>query len=35
MVAQRFDDQFNTQIDNEFSAHQQYIACTTPRAAGV
>ena len=27
MTAQRFADQLNVQIGNEFAAHQQYIAC--------
>lgn len=27
MVAQRFVDQLNIQIGNEFAAHQQYVAC--------
>lgn len=27
MTAQRFADQLNAQIGNEFAAHQQYIAC--------
>jgi len=27
MLAQRFVDQLNTQIGNEFSAHHQYVAC--------
>ena len=40
MLAQRFVDQLNTQIGNEFSAHHQYVACaihydaqTMPRMA--
>jgi len=40
MTAQRFADQLNTQIGNEFAAHQQYVACalfydalTMPRMA--
>jgi ferritin len=27
MTAQRFADQLNTQIGNEFTAHNQYVAC--------
>jgi ferritin len=27
VAAQRFVDQLNTQIGNEFAAHQQYVAC--------
>ena len=27
MTAQRFADQLNVQIGNEFAAHQQYVAC--------
>jgi len=27
MTAQRFADQLNIQIGNEFAAHQQYVAC--------
>ena len=27
MTAQRFADQLNTQIGNEFTAHHQYVAC--------
>jgi ferritin len=40
MTSQRFADQLNTQIGNEFAAHQQYVACalyydalTMPRMA--
>ena len=42
MVAQRFVDQLNLQIGNEFAAHQQYVACaiyfdalTMPRMAAL
>ena len=42
MTAQRFIDQLNTQIGNEFSASQQYVACaihydslTMPRMAAL
>ena len=41
MPADRFVDQLNTQIGNEFAAHQQYVACavyydalTMPQMAG-
>ncbi|GAA4806914.1 ferritin [Nocardioides caeni] len=41
MAAPRFTDQLNTQIGNEFAAHNQYLACavyydalTMPRLAG-
>lgn len=41
MAAQRFVDQLNIQIGNEFAAHQQYVACaiyydalTMPQMAG-
>ncbi|MDQ4097057.1 MAG: ferritin [Actinomycetota bacterium] len=42
MTAQRFVDQLNTQIGNEFAAHQQYLSCaiyydalTMPRLAAL
>ena len=41
MPAERFVDQLNTQIGNEYAAHQQYVACavyydalTMPQMAG-
>ena len=41
MASQKFVDQLNVQIGNEFAAHQQYVACavycdalTMPRLAG-
>src|SRR5688572_19083571 len=40
MASQKFAEQLNTQIGNEFAAHQQYVACaiyydglTMPRMA--
>ena len=42
MASQRFVDQLNVQIGNEFAAHQQYVACaiyydalTMPQMAGL